>query len=131
MISTWLLSICAGMSIGIIAENIAYYADFWRYHKTSGPLLNILCFFGILMGSVSMLEANIGLIGIFALGWIGGYFIEWLNFNVTGTFEFPNNRFLFARTEHSISITVAALWAAVPIGIVHLVEFLATSQIFN
>lgn len=108
-------AILLGMALGVVSEILAYAADWWKYHKTVSPLINILIMFGLVMGPLSLLQPTLGVVGVFALGFLIGYAYEWANFLKLDWWVFPGERFLVFRGRQGCASAVAVMWGFVPL----------------
>jgi hypothetical protein len=113
-----------GMALGVAAEILAYSANWWKYHKTISPLINILVMFGLVMGAVSLLQPTLGTGGVFLLGVLIGYAYEWANFLVLDWWVFPDERFLVFRGRQGCAVSVAVIWGLVPLTVAQLAAYL-------
>lgn len=113
-------AVLLGMAIGVVAEIIAYGANWWKYHKTVSPLINILVMFGLVMGGISLLQPTLGIGGVFLLALVIGYAYEWANFVVLNWWVFPDERFLVFRGRQGCAASVAVVWGMVPLIVAQL-----------
>ncbi|SDU07810.1 hypothetical protein SAMN05216296_1642 [Pseudomonas pohangensis] len=109
-----------GTALGVIAEIIAYSANLWKYHKTVSPLINSLCMFGLIMGSVSLLQPAIGPGAVFLIGFVIGYAYEWANFLLLDWWVFPDERLLIFRGRQACALALAVTWGLVPVIVAQL-----------
>jgi hypothetical protein len=118
-------AILLGMALGVLAEIVAYVANWWKYHKTVSPLINISVMFGAVMGSLSLLQPTLGALGVFVTGFLIGYAYEWANFLKLDWWVFPNERFLFLRGRQGCAIAVSVTWGMVPLIVAQLASVLS------
>jgi hypothetical protein len=110
-----LRAILLGMAIGVVSEILAYVANWWKYHTTVSPLINILVMFGWVMGSLSLLQPTLGALGVFVIGFLIGYAYEWANFLTLDWWVFPDERFLIFRGRQGCASAVSVTWGVVPL----------------
>jgi hypothetical protein len=105
-----------GVGLGVASEALARALGLWVYRAPRYPVLNVLGMFGAVMGGLSLLGPELGIGGLFAIGWGVGFGYEWLNFLALGWWRFPDDRFLIFRGRGSCAASVATLWGLVPVA---------------
>ncbi|PLW69859.1 hypothetical protein [Pseudohalioglobus lutimaris] len=112
------------MAFGIGAEAVARSARWWIYHKPSSPVINVLLMFGIVMGTLSAQVTQWGALQVTLIAFAIGYIYEIANFKWLCWWYFPDNKFLVFRGEQGCAISVACLWAAIPVSVDGVFRFL-------
>jgi hypothetical protein len=110
--------IVIGMVIGVATELVARTFRLWVYHQSQTPVLNVLIMFGVIMGGLASRTRPLGWPVVVGSAFAIGLLYEIANLSVLKWWHFPNERLVFLRGHVAIVLTLAVMWAAVPVMIV-------------
>jgi hypothetical protein len=106
--------------IGAVSELAARVGRLWVYHRPILAVLNIVVVFGLVMGGVALLAPELGVTGVFAVGFAIGLVYELANLAVLHWWFFPDDRLLFLRGRTACAVGVAVAWGVVPAAVARL-----------
>jgi hypothetical protein len=103
------------MAIGVLVESLARLLKLWLYGQPQTAVLNIVGFFGFVMGGIAAMMTEVGRWQTFALAAGVGFAYEVLNLRFLHWWQFPGERLLFVRGHHAIVLVLAVLWGTLPL----------------
>ena len=112
-----LTAFLSGVVIGSLAELVARTFGLWRYRKPIYPILNVLLVFGGVMAALSLQIPAYGWPLIVACAYVIGLAYELVDLHILDWWYFPDDRFLLFRGRLGCAMSVAVLWAGVPLFI--------------
>jgi hypothetical protein len=105
--------VLAGVTLGVLAEALAYALALWLYHIAWMRLFNVFLIFGLLFGYVSFALADKSIWLAMGAGALLGLVIEVLNDRWLKIWYFPGDPWAFFKGRPAV-VGVGLSWALVP-----------------
>lgn len=104
-----------GLVCGGLVEGLAGWRKLWTYRRPWVAVLNIVGFYGVLMGTLASLATRHSVEFVFVAAFSAGLAYEVANVGVLHWWEFPGERLGFLRGHAAIVLVLAVAWGVLPL----------------